>query len=375
MTPNKNWFGITRVASQGTLDRSGISVWSAIRPNSRSLCITNGKALTDSDARQGAVFEAIECACAEDSDWLVKMTDSIEGMQTRGLHVIGFSDFAAARHPRPARTSDRHWVLGQELGTGQEIYAPFQMVGLDFRLRTDQALDTFVMTSVGLAAHYDRNAALVNSLLEVIENDAIAMVVDVPGEFRRRDQINSDSLPLLWLKELKSELRETGWALKLYDFTSSLGLPTIFCLLEKLKKEEVGSMSYGGFACRGNEIAAVSAAILEAVQSKVTDIAGARDDITAEHYQSTNKRYLCTGRVRDAVHSGLSDIPALERIEQALSRDATVGTPIVFDLAPRNIGIHCVRVLVPGLELVNDGCRPRRLRRFRAKAFSRSLNK
>ena len=58
-------FGITRLAEVTGLDRIGIPVWMAIRPNSRTLAVSQGKGLTDAAAQASALMEAAEIASAE----------------------------------------------------------------------------------------------------------------------------------------------------------------------------------------------------------------------------------------------------------------------------------------------------------------------
>ena len=58
-------FGITRVANITGLDRIGIPVTLAIRPNSRSVAVSQGKGRTLDDAKASALMEAIEIWHAE----------------------------------------------------------------------------------------------------------------------------------------------------------------------------------------------------------------------------------------------------------------------------------------------------------------------
>ncbi len=58
-------FGITRVANITGLDRIGIPVWTCIRPNGRSLSVSQGKGLTPELAQVSAVMESIECHHSE----------------------------------------------------------------------------------------------------------------------------------------------------------------------------------------------------------------------------------------------------------------------------------------------------------------------
>ena len=52
--------GITRVADITGMDRIGIPVYAAIRPDSKSLAVDSGKGITREQAKCSAVMEAIE---------------------------------------------------------------------------------------------------------------------------------------------------------------------------------------------------------------------------------------------------------------------------------------------------------------------------
>src|SRR4051812_20202893 len=58
-------YGITRVANVTGLDRLGVPVLMAIRPNSRSLTVSQGKGVETDAAWVSGVMEAIELAHAE----------------------------------------------------------------------------------------------------------------------------------------------------------------------------------------------------------------------------------------------------------------------------------------------------------------------
>ena len=57
--------GITRVAVLTGLDVIGIPVAAAVRPNSRSVAVHQGKGVTLDAAKASAVMEAVECFHAE----------------------------------------------------------------------------------------------------------------------------------------------------------------------------------------------------------------------------------------------------------------------------------------------------------------------
>jgi ribosomal protein S12 methylthiotransferase accessory factor len=57
--------GITRVANLTGLDQIGLPVYTAIRPNARSLATSEGKGLDDASAKASALMESIESWHAE----------------------------------------------------------------------------------------------------------------------------------------------------------------------------------------------------------------------------------------------------------------------------------------------------------------------
>jgi ribosomal protein S12 methylthiotransferase accessory factor YcaO len=65
IVPLMSRFGITRLANVTGLDRIGLPVVAAYRPNSRSLAVAQGKGVTLEAAKASALMEAIELYHAE----------------------------------------------------------------------------------------------------------------------------------------------------------------------------------------------------------------------------------------------------------------------------------------------------------------------
>ena len=65
LLPHLPFYGITRLADLTGLDRVGVPVWSAVRPRTRSLSVSQGKGIDATQAEVSAVVEAIELWCAE----------------------------------------------------------------------------------------------------------------------------------------------------------------------------------------------------------------------------------------------------------------------------------------------------------------------
>ncbi|TGP47127.1 hypothetical protein EN872_15545, partial [bacterium M00.F.Ca.ET.229.01.1.1] len=71
---------------------------------------------------------------------------------------------------------ERAWVKGTSVRRQQEIYAPFELIGMDFRADFPWDRQAFLMSSQGLAAGFNDEHAVLHALQELIENDACFLV-------------------------------------------------------------------------------------------------------------------------------------------------------------------------------------------------------
>lgn len=121
--------------------------------------------------------------------------------------------------------AEMRWVLGTDLVSGQPTWIPAVMTC--YRLRDIRPAERFWMRiSTGCAVHTDPVEALVRSICEVIERDAIAIT-----------WLQRLHLPVI-PRDAWSELIEmlSGWCdrhfvrVYMFDATSDMGAPTVYCL-------------------------------------------------------------------------------------------------------------------------------------------------
>ncbi|MDC0116055.1 YcaO-like family protein [Octadecabacter sp.] len=341
-----SFWGVSRLCEQGSLDTLGLPVWSAIRPMSRSLSVTNGKALSHAMARTGAMMEAIECACAEDSERLT-------GVNTPPFNGFDPARVLSIRKPGNLYSAPRSWVAGKDIIAQTPVALPFECVGLDDRMNTIWDHKTFAMSSIGLAAHWTYDDAVLAATLEVIEHDALALA-QMPGRFDGFPRLEPRSLTEPKVCELIDQLERAGQSPELVDITNDIGIPCVFCLLRDMGAPSPRAKRFAGLACRLTYLDAAKAALFEAVQSRATDIAGARDDIT----------YADFDRLQGAEHPPyppiqIPDTPTsqTEPLAWLKARLASVGCDAlwVFNLSHPAQPISCVKAVIPGLELSTIG--------------------
>ncbi len=279
-------FGITRVGDLTGLDAIGIPVFFACRPNSRSLSVCQGKALSPERARLGAIMECIEQAIAERGEDCVDFRASRIEMRMRGLRCIDEMSLSRCTALTLDEGKPRAWVTGCSIVTGEDVYVPFELVGLDMRCYTDWDRQAYRMSSIGMGAAASRPEAALHALLELIENDATAPIefLGLQSGLARPLQHRVGHHAELDLAVAKVEA--AGLQCTFVDLTAREHLPVIGAFLypHVAGPTMLGGRLFAGFACRVCPQEAALAALMEAVQSRLTQISGAREDISPDQY-------------------------------------------------------------------------------------------
>jgi ribosomal protein S12 methylthiotransferase accessory factor len=266
--------GVTRLADVTGLDRIGMPVFQSVRPRSRALSVHQGKGLSRETAMIGALMEAVESHHAETfaGDTIVECFDALP----RWARAASVADFASDREDSPDGATRLSWVPARRLIGDRMLLVPFDVVSLDCTRRTDPRVDK---SSVGLAAHYDRSAAMLTALYEVIERDAEWAWRRQPVEQRSRWRLDARSAPFEWFRRLHATIQREGLRLTLYEIPAVIRVPVFICeLVEPGAGATLRHIVYGSAAHDLPEQALLRS-VVEAVQSRVTLIAGVRDDI------------------------------------------------------------------------------------------------
>jgi ribosomal protein S12 methylthiotransferase accessory factor len=316
--------------------------------------VSQGKGLTAEQARISAVMESVETAYAERCETLVSEVCSLKQLLARGKMPVPFERLLRTAGETIDPKRKRGWMAGRSWPDETPVYAPYELVGIDYRDGAGWDHETFHMSSIGVAAHVSRDRAIEHALLEVIENDATA-AVEVFGFSERL----VDALPELpgsdALEAALDRLARVGLIARFCRLRGALDLPVIGCFVGRdvAGAEGSGTAYSAGFACRLRVEDAALSALLEAVQSRLTDIAGARDDISPEDFRPANAdigRWLPASRL--VAGSGSIGEP-LTVIAVALAQ-VGIGQSYVFDLRPEP-GLSVVRVLVPDMQSPASG--------------------
>lgn len=356
--PHLSSFGITRVGELTGLDVIGVPVFCATRPNSRSLSVAVGKGICSDTARLGAIMEAIEQALAERHEELVSETADQEEMQRRGLRCIKTPELLRTTTGAHDSRRERCWVTGLSIVDGLPVHVPFELVGFDLRLEAMWDHASYKMSTVGLGAGSSMADAALHAVLEVVENDATALV-DVFG------QLSGFARPVLvrpgchgQLDDLVAKIEAAGFECFFADVSGHVSLPTLaaFVTTPEGRHAGVGIRGFAGFACRLSPEEAALAALLEAIQSRLTQIAGARDDLSPDDYREDCRLKRPVGPARALDEMTRCDLPAnatsIEKLDVVRRAILQAGAQdiVVVPLGGFSNLVRAVRVLVPGLQ-------------------------
>jgi ribosomal protein S12 methylthiotransferase accessory factor len=372
--------GITRLANVTGLDVIGIPVYMAMRPNSRSIAVAQGKGLDREAARVSALMESAESWHAENLDLPLRYASAASlgrAAAIVSLETLPRDEVTPILFDRPML-----WVEGYDLIGERAMWVPHDCVCLDFVPPHGYA-PIFPRSSNGLASGNHILEAIVHGLCEVIERDAIALwYAEEDDESAKATQIDPATIEDEACQWMLSRITDAGLRFGIWDATSDTGIPTYLCMVY----DRPGARVVGRFAGQGSHLApniALSRAVSEAVQSRLTFIAGSRDDLYPEEYRQArnaddiehlddqlNRRpgpVSVDSRTSRATDTFESDISVLL---DAL-RGIGLTEAVVVDLTHAALGIPVIKMVVPGLADsdtpgVVDGARIRQVKERRA---------
>ncbi|MFB7054370.1 YcaO-like family protein [Streptomyces vinaceus] len=351
--------GITRVADVTRLDDIGIPVWQAIRPNAANMSVSQGKGLTPALARVSAAMEAYELHCAERPPKNA-VTSSAEALGST-LTYDPWRLALRAHHVWGLRTP-MAWVPAEDLVRRRTTWIPREAVIVDLRVRARwEASAACAVSSNGLASGNTLTEATLHGLLEVVERHSLAEV------HRAGKGMWASAVTLAAGREgaaarLLRAFTRAEVTVQIVDCTGSWGVPTF---LARVWSETV-PFWFSGSGTHPDADVAMSRALTEAAQSRLTAIAGARDDLPfiANPTQPSQSRTqpdtpTSTDRLVAAHQPPPTGDPRPRDLDRDLaallmSAEARGTTVLQTDLTPPHLGIPAVRVVVPGADFIDS---------------------
>ncbi|MDW8803707.1 YcaO-like family protein [Streptomyces scabiei] len=340
-------YGITRVADLTGLDCIGLPVWTAIRPASRTLSTSQGKGATPVLAKISAVMEAIELWHVEQPLPVAAHGPARDAGPHCSLSALPLTG------PYDASVLARvvwEWTAGSGLVSGGKMLVPVDVVRRRVQ-RPEWGPDLLRATSTGLACGTTREEALLHGLCEVVERDVLYR--DGQSGGRRRTLLDPGTVDDPYAREVIGRLTAAQMALEIALVDGPYGLPVA---LAYIWSEDL-PMVFAGGGCHSSPAIALTRALTEAVQSRLTVISGTRDDLPSEPASADQ-----IPAFRPAQRTGLADwtqatarfSPTRGSLADQVAETArrvqrvTRHEPLVLDLSDPAGPVHAVQVICPG---------------------------
>lgn len=352
--------GLTRVGDVTGLDCIGIPTAIAVRPNARSLSVSQGKGVTEGHARVSAAMESLELFLAEDVRLPLRRATLLDLLKEDRIIDLGGLPSAFQKPYPELRTL---WVQGCELFSNRSVWVPLGLVHMDMTLPLLEGSAVFPPCSNGLASGNSRSEALQHALCEVVERDAHTRFFQGSATRKRSRRVDITSVSDTLCTNIIEQFISSGMLLEIWDITSDIGVPSFLCAVLEADYDPFRSVgiAYGSGAHLDPALALVRA-LTEAAQARLTRLTGSRDDMMPESLQqlregagtSAQRRiFSALPGPRPMLSASPYDGASFEDdVRFVLERLSEVGLRqvVAVDLSRPGWPISAVRVLVPGLE-------------------------
>ena len=358
-------------------DEPGFVLWrSELAPTSplsdggyRRVSTAGGRGLTATEARIGAVFEALERYCLSIYRRADLTVTTHRALVAAGADTLDPVELAGAPTRPHLRDCPLSWTTATSVLTGEPVRVPAQLVYLPYAFPDGEPVLRDPLTT-GAAGGLGAGFAVRNGLLEVVERDAVMLLhyrrlrppVLAPGVFAGTD--------VSWLL---AEMRRYGLGCTLFHVDTGLPAHVVVCRVDDATG--VGPAQSVGSKAAASMVDAARGAILEAaLLRRALRLRAAKVRAVAEHYladlssidclqarshtwaqpeMTSHLDYLTAAGAEVIQHAG--EVPDQWRGDLALVEAAAAagGDVLVTDVTTPEVdalGVCVVKVVVPGLQ-------------------------
>lgn len=354
-------FGITRVANITGLDTIGVPTYVAIRPRAKLLTAAQGKGITDDLAKLSAMMESIEgwhCETMPEPDLFGTYQELKKDYAMVQLNPnINHGPFAWVDIESLAMP----WGKGLDLISGEERYFPYTTVYVNTTF-FHSGYRYFPPTTNGLASGNTWEEAVCHGLFEVLEREFTVENLLVS----QYSQIDLNTITAPHLLTLIERIEQQNLRLAVWDISTNMNIPAYLVILHHADElRNVGMMM--GAGAHFSSVVALSRAITEAIQARLTIISGSRDDQTPRVYEKiksirgdfdsvfakTSMNKMPFMETKLPAHYNFTE--CLKDLVQRV-KDHGFKEVIVYNHTRKELGIPVVHVLVPGLRYLHGTC-------------------
>lgn len=339
--------GITRIANLTGLDCLEIPVYTCFRPQSNNLATSQGKGITDDLAMCSAYMEAIEHYYSETvSPELTTRMDEIAPAER-----VALSDLPPGMiHCEVKEKFIHHWTHCTSLLNDKPLFFPTDFFSFDLQ-KPCMENSFFRKTTTGLASGNTLVEATCHALYECIERHCQHEFQSKSFQEKIDRLIDVNTVQYTQARYLIDKLADHQVECAIFRMTNDLNIPTYHAIIA----DENPFRKLGHYSGTGTHLSpgiAICRALTEAVQSRLTYIAGSRDDMFPKDYKMKWRPLNLKGSnafEAESAEANLGLDPQLKLLLERLSQFDY--HPYRYEHTPTDCDISVVKVMIPGLTL------------------------
>jgi ribosomal protein S12 methylthiotransferase accessory factor len=324
-------YGITRIADVTGLDVLGVPVAMSVRPLARTLSVSQGKGQNFLLAKISAAMEAMEF-------WHTEFRHPAlahQGTPARDLDLpYRIEELALGADALITEDTVLDWVTATGLGGGAVAPVPARLVTVPRDERSSWFPPGLFWSTNGLASGNNYQEACLHAIYEVIERDAVSRRINgAPAEYVEPMSVDDPGCA-----EVIERITAAGATLRITRVSSRFDVP---CFGATVWSPDfpVVCLGWGAHLDAG---VALSRAVTEAAQSRLTMIAGSRDDLPKMYQVVRNNteepppiagRVISWGEARDVGPGAFDDVTEELAWVCAKITDVTGTEPLCVDLS------------------------------------------
>jgi ribosomal protein S12 methylthiotransferase accessory factor len=262
------------------------------------------------------------------------------------------------------RTVDRAeripWIAATQIDSNRRCLLPLELVSADFTEPGLRGFGIFLQSTNGLASGNAYEEAIVHGICELVERDALSHWRRLSARDRAKTFVSPEQVTRGDAVKPIELFAANDFDVAIWNITTELEIPTYHCVV----RDRHGVEHHGsGTGCHPSPDTALTRALTEAAQVRLTYVSGARDDIDRFDY-STEMRRRSFAELSHEIELGRANSEATFDTEDGRTSpdidddldwlkarlNSVLGFGIyVVDLSKEDIGIPVVKVVVPGL--------------------------
>jgi len=355
--PKFSDIGISRIANVTGLDRIGIPTWQAIRPKGITLCVSQGKGCTDEHAKVSAIMEATEFYCWENYCPTLNWKSHNDFLDE---NVIPLEEFADSIFAPVKDNIKQPWTKATELTSKKKYWVGYDLISMNRTNEYRHNIKWAYTSTNGLSSGNSIKEALLHAILELIERDSECCAsYTMLNDGIPRPQIDYYSISELYLLNLIEKIQKNNCKVEVFQNPNEFGIYSFSAYIIDNNNLLFSNIGHGSHIYAD---IALSRAITEAAQGRITMLSGVRED-----------NYRCDYRyIRDVAN----EINKRCEYEISISRKDKLQFPhrsnekslkiflddivnkikkegfdkiLFFDLTNHILKIPVVKVIIPGL--------------------------